>query len=56
MIVKLSYQNKLPIPVVVYTNQGTTQPLQPQQSLEMTFAMTEDADGAADLIIIVQPG
>lgn len=55
MIVKLTYTNNLPIPVQVYTNQGTAQPLVPRQSLEMTFSMVEDADGTADLIIRVEP-
>ena len=56
MIVKLHYENRLPIPVLVRSNQGTGQPLQPRQSLEMTFSLEPDADGVADLILIVEPG
>ena len=56
MIVKLTYQNNLPIPVVVYNNQSTAQPLQPRQALEMTFSLTEGSDGNADLLIRVEPG
>ena len=56
MLVKLTYTNALPTPVLVRSNQGTGQPLQPGQSLEMTFSMEPDADGVADLVLIVEPG
>ena len=57
MIVKLTFQNSLSIPVTVRSNQATGQPLVAGQSLEMTFVMDPDpADGVSDLILIVEPG
>jgi hypothetical protein len=56
MIVKLTYTNKLPIPVLLLNNQGTGQPLQPGQPLEMTFEMHEDArTKVAELVLICEP-
>lgn len=55
MIVKLTYTNALPIPVLVRSNQGSGQPLLPRQSLEMTFDLPPDEDGVSDLILIVEP-
>ena len=56
MIVKLTYTNALPIPVLLRSNMGTGQPLQPRQPLEMTFEMHEDETNAAQLILICEPG
>jgi len=56
MIIKLTYTNSLPVPVLLRSNQGTGQPLLPNQSLEMTFAMEPDEDGTADLILVCEPG
>lgn len=57
MIVKLTYTNKLPVPVRLSSNQGQAQPLQPGQPLEMTFALHEDAgSNTAPLILICEPG
>ena len=56
MIVKLSYTNALSVPVLVRSNEATGQPLLPGQSLEMMFDMEPDADGVADLILVVEPG
>lgn len=55
MIVKLTYENHLGIPVLVRSNEATGQPLAPGQSLEMTFEMEPDADGTADLILVIEP-
>lgn len=56
MIVKLTFQNTLNIPVMLRSNEATGQPLVSGQSLEMTFAMEPDADGVADLILVLEPG
>ena len=56
MIVKLTYRNQLSMPVLVRSNQGTGQPLEAGQSLEMTFDLDPDADGVADLMLVVEPG
>lgn len=56
MIVRLVYRNELAVPVLVRSNQGTGQPLEAGQSLEMTFSLVEDADGVADLVLVVEPG
>jgi hypothetical protein len=57
VIVKLTYTNALPIPVLLRSNMGTGQPLQPRQPLEMTFEMNEDAQTrVAELILICEPG
>lgn len=53
MIVKLTYTNDLAVPVLVRSNQGTGQPLLPHQALEMTFDLEPDADGVADLVLVV---
>ena len=55
MIVKLAYTNALPIPVLLRSNQGTGQPLLPEQVLEMTFSLEPDADGVADLVLVCEP-
>lgn len=55
MIIKLRYTNGLAMPVLLYSDQGTAQPLMAGQSLEMTFALEEDRDGVADLVLICQP-
>jgi len=56
MIVLLKYTNSLPIPVLLRSDVATGQPLAPGQSLEMTFELREDADGAADLVLVCEPG
>ena len=53
MLVKLTYQNGLAIPVLVLSNQATGQPLEAGQSLEMTLDLEPDADGVADLFLEV---
>jgi len=55
MILKLTYRNDLSIPVLLRSNQATGQPLVAGQALEMTFAVEEDADGVADLVLICEP-
>ena len=55
MIVKLTYRNGLSEAVLLYSDQATAQPLAPGQSLEMTFAVEEDADGVADLVLVCEP-
>lgn len=56
MIIKLTYTNALVFPVVLRSNQGTGQPLQPRQTLEMTFEATDpDKDGVSELILICEP-
>lgn len=55
MIVKLTYTNSLGVPVLLRSNMGTGQPVQPGQALEMTFEMREERDGNADLILICEP-
>lgn len=56
MIVKLTYTNALAVPVLLRSNMGTGQPLQPHQPLEMTFQLEPDAQGVAQLILICEPG
>ena len=56
MIVKLHYENQLNIPVLVRSDMATGQPLLPHQTLEMMFNLEPDADGIADLTLIVEPG
>lgn len=56
MIVKLTYRNELPVPVLVRSNQGTGQPLLAGQALEMTFDLDAGPDGVADLVLVVEPG
>ncbi len=55
MIVKLHYTNGLPEAVLLYSDLATAQPLAAGQSLEMTFALQEDADGVADLVLVCEP-
>jgi len=56
MIVKLTYTNALPIPVLLRSNMGSGQSLQPGQPLEMTFDMHEDArTKVAELVLICEP-
>lgn len=55
MIVKLKFENRLAAPVLVRSSMATGQPLVAGQSLEMTFSLHEDEDGAADLVLIVEP-
>jgi hypothetical protein len=55
MIIKLTYRNGLAEPVLLYSDQATAQPLAAGQTLEMTFAVEEDADGVADLVLICEP-
>jgi hypothetical protein len=54
MIVKLVYTNDLPIPVSVRSNLGSAQPLVAHQTLEMTFSLTPDEDGNAELVLICE--
>lgn len=56
MLVKLHFENQLNIPVLLRQNLATGQPLLPHQTLEMTFDLQVDADGVADMILIVEPG
>jgi len=55
MIVKLTVENGLAHAVLVRSNMATGQPLVAGQSLEMTFELHEDDDGAADLVVVVEP-
>jgi hypothetical protein len=56
MLIKLTYRNALAVPVLVRSNEATGQPLLPGQSLEMMFDIEPDADGVADLVLVVEPG
>ena len=56
MILRLIYRNELGVPVLLRSNQATGQPLQPGQDLEMVFSLEEDDDGAADLVLVCEPG
>ena len=56
MIVMLTYTNRLSIPVELLTNMGVGQPVQPGQSLEMTFELADNEDGVGDLVLICEPG
>lgn len=56
MIVKLVFTNALPVPVRLYSDQATAQPLQAGQTLEMMFDLQPDADGVADLVLVCEPG
>lgn len=56
MIVKLAFTNRLSMPVELLNNMGTGQTVLPAQTLEMTFDLHPDNDGAADLVLICEPG
>jgi len=56
MIVLLSFTNRLPVPVELRSNMGTGQPVQPGQTLEMTFELADNGDGVGDLVLICEPG
>lgn len=56
MIVKLTFENQLNIPVLLRSDMATGQPLQSHQTLEMTFSLEPDPDGIADLLLIVEHG
>jgi hypothetical protein len=55
MIVKLTYTNNLNVPVLLRSNMGQSQPVEPGQILEMTFALEDRADGVGDLILHCDP-
>lgn len=56
MIVKLIFENQLPVPVLLRSDMATGQPLEPHQTLEMMFNLEPDADGTTELMLIVEPG
>ena len=55
MIVRLTFTNALPVPVELRSNVASDQPLQPNQSLEMTLELHEGADGVAELQLACAP-
>ena len=55
MIVRLTFTNAMPVPVELRSNVASDQPLQPQQSLEMTVEIHEGADGVAELQLACAP-
>jgi hypothetical protein len=56
MIVRLTFTNALGMPVELRSNVASDQPLQPNQSLEMTLELHEGADGVAKLqLVCVEP-
>jgi len=55
MIVRLTFTNALPVPVELRSNVASDQPLQPNQSLELTLEMHEGEDGVAELQLACAP-
>lgn len=55
MIVQLSVQNRLPTPIVLNSQSASGQPIQPQQSLQVTFELRENAQGVAELHLFIDP-
>lgn len=55
MIIKLTYHNKLPIPVTLSSDFASGQPLLPNQSVQMVFELHEGADGTAPIVLYCQP-
>jgi hypothetical protein len=55
MIVRLTFTNAMPVPVEIRSNVASDQPLQPQQSLELTLELHEGADGVAELQLACAP-
>lgn len=49
MIVRLIYNNRLPIDVVVHSNMASDQPLVAGQSLQWTMEVQPGDDGVADI-------
>lgn len=57
MIIKLTYTNSLPVPVLLRSNQASGQPLVAGQSLEMTFVLEPTGtDDAVELVLVCEPG
>ena len=55
MIVRLTFTNAMPVPVELRSNVASDQPLQPQQSLELTLEIHEGSDGLAELQLACAP-
>jgi len=55
MIVRLLFTNAMPGPVELRSNVGSDQPLQPNQSLEMTLELHEGSEGVAELQLACAP-
>lgn len=55
MIVKLSYTNSLPIPVVLRSNIASQQPLEAGQSVEVMFELQPEPDGVTELVLVCEP-
>ena len=55
MIVRLTFTNAMPVPIELRSNVASGQPLQPNQSLEMTLELHEGSDGVAELQLACAP-
>ena len=55
MIVRLTFTNAMPVPVELHSNVASNQPLQPNQSLEITLELHEGTDGIAELQLACVP-
>ena len=55
MIVRLTFTNALGMPVELRSNVVSDQPLQPNQSLELTLEMHEGSEGVAELQLACAP-
>jgi hypothetical protein len=55
MVVQLNVQNRLPVPIVLNSQSASGQPIVPQQSLQVTFELRENARGVAELHLYIDP-
>ena len=55
MVVTLTIANRLREPIVVNSQSASGQPLQPQQSVQATFELRENAQGVAELHLFIDP-
>jgi hypothetical protein len=56
MILRLTFANNLPVPVVLDSSVASEQPLVPHQSLQLTVELHEGRDGVVELQLGVKPG
>ena len=56
MILKLTFVNNMPVPVLLDSDVGSEQPLVPNQSLQLMVELHEGRDGIAELQLGVKPG
>ena len=55
MVVRLTIQNNVAIPVVINSDSATGQPLLPNQSVQVMGELREGRDGIAELHLYIDP-